>query len=183
MGKIFIQSIRFLIVMTLVTGVFYPLAVTFIGQGLFQSKAQGSLVKDQDRSVGSELLAQKFSAPDAFWPRPSNSDYQSVPTSASNLGPTSQKLSDRIMEARKIYLTEDSIPYELLLSSGSGLDPHLSPEAARFQIGRIARSSGISADLLKNLVEQMTEPSLLGVFGRPTVNVLKLNLALRQLRK
>jgi len=169
--------------MTLLTGVLYPLTVTIIGQTLFKDKANGSIVKVGSQNVGSELLAQKFSSQDTFWPRPSSSDFQSVPTGASNLGPTSQKLRDRITETAKSYSPNDKVPYELLLASGSGLDPHLSPEASKFQIKRIAAARGLKEEALESLIDQLTEPPSWGVLGRPRVNVLKLNLALQELRK
>lgn len=177
------QSIRSLFVMTLLTGALYPLAVTMIGQVLFKDKAYGSLLKVGGVNVGSELLAQKFLSQDSFWPRPSSSDFQIIPTGASNLGPTSQRLSDRIAQSAQSYTANDKIPFELLLASGSGLDPHLSPQAAKFQIQRISRARGLKDKVLEDLVDQLTEPPSWGVLGRPRVNVLKLNLALQELRK
>ncbi|MBP7843547.1 MAG: potassium-transporting ATPase subunit KdpC [Proteobacteria bacterium] len=183
MRTIFFQSIRSLALMTLLTGVLYPLAVTLVGQGIFREKANGSIVKHENLSVGSVLLAQKFSSEDYFWSRPSSSDYQSVPGGASNLGPTSQKLKDRIESARKSYGVDDNVPHELLLSSGSGLDPHISPETAKFQVPRIAAKRGLKKEVLEELIGQLTELPTWGVLGRPRVNVLKLNLAINEFRK
>lgn len=183
MRAIFLQSIRFLMLMILLTGVLYPLAITFLGQSFFKDKANGSVINIDNLAVGSELLAQKFLSQDSFWSRPSNSDYQSVPSGASNLGPTSKKLSDKIIEARKLYPSNLNVPYDLLLSSGSGLDPHISPEAARFQLARISSKSALSIEVLENLIEQHIELPTWGILGRPRVNVLNLNLALKALRK
>jgi K+-transporting ATPase ATPase C chain len=183
MRTIFVQSIRALLVMTLLTGTLYPLVVTLVGQGLFLEKTKGSVIKRGDQIIGSELLAQQFLAPESFWSRPSNSNYQSVPTGASNLGPTSQKLNDRIQESLKNYPNEKNVPYELLMTSGSGLDPHVSPGTAKFQVKRISESTGINPGTIENLIDELTEPSTGGVLGRPRVNVLKLNLALQALKK
>ncbi len=183
MKNIFLQSIRFLLLITLVTGVFYPLAVSLIGQGIFRAKANGSIVELKGVAIGSELLAQKFSSMDSFWPRPSSSDYQTLPSGASNLGPTSQKLNDRIHETLKNYSEGDKVPYELLLMSGSGLDPHISPESAKFQVKRVSANGGYATGELIKLIDELTESPSFRILGRARVNVLKLNLALKELRK
>lgn len=178
MKNILLQSIRALLVLTLITGVIYPLAVTLVGQSLFPVQAQGSLT-----SAGSALLAQKFSQNKYFWPRPSAGDYQTVASAASNLGPTSQKLKDRIAAERQRYPRDTEVPYELLMTSGSGLDPHISPSTAMYQAARVAQSRGMDPQVVADLITATSEMSTFGVLGRPRVNVLRLNLALDAVKK
>lgn len=176
--KLLIQSILLTIVFSVLTGVIYPLAITGISQVAFHDKANGSLVGRNGQPVGSELLAQKFESPRYFWPRPSAGDYGTVPSGASNLGPTSAALRSNVTaHAAKLGA---NAPADLLFASGSGLDPHISPEAARFQIARVATARGVSADQIAALVEKFVEPPQWGFLGEARVNVLKLNLALDQ---
>jgi K+-transporting ATPase ATPase C chain len=170
------KSLRAFIVFTLLVGVAYPLAITGIAQLLFHEKANGSLVVRDGNIVGSALLAQKNEDARLFWPRPSAADYATVPSGASNFGPTSAALKKQIAERAAKLGT--NAPADLLFASGSGLDPHISPEAARFQVGRVAAARSLPAERVRQLVEKFTEPATLGFMGQARVNVLLLNLAL-----
>jgi K+-transporting ATPase ATPase C chain len=168
----------------LLTGVAYPLAMTGLAQVLFPAKANGSMVKNEKGEVvGSELLAQGFSSPAYFQPRPSaagQNGYDGTSSSGSNYGPTSQKLKDRIAgdSARLKKDNAGDPPLELLTASGSGLDPHLSPESALWQLERVAHARGIAAERVRQVVEDHVEGRDLGFMGEPRINVLVLNLAL-----
>jgi len=186
MRKLFSQSLRALFVFTLITGVFYPLLVTGVAQTFFAKQANGTLIEMNRKIIGSELLAQKFQAANYFWPRPSANDYNAVPGGASNLGPTSLKLKGRVEESMKSFnVAHDNNlkPYDLLLTSGSGLDPHVTPETAAFQVTRVAEARKMSPEKLSELIESITEKPFLGLIGKSRVNVLKLNLALDQLER
>jgi len=183
----FLIALRATIVTLLLTGVLYPLVVTGIGQLFFPSAANGSFVADeQGRVVGSELIAQPFTQAGYFQPRPSaagDKGFDATSSSGSNFGPTSQKLRDRAAAGVERLRRENPgargpVPAELLTASGSGLDPHLSPEAALWQVPRIAAARGIAADRVRNLIVTETEPRTLGLLGEARVNVLLLNLAL-----
>jgi len=178
--KTIIQSLRIYIVLTLLTGILYPLAMTGIAQLLFPKQANGSRIVANGKLVGSDLLAQKFESQKYFWPRPSAADYATVASGASNKGPTSIDLKKSIDERRE-KLGNDA-PVDLLTASGSGLDPHISPEAARSQIQRVAVARKMSIQRISVLVDQTTEPPQFGFLGEPRVNVLRLNQALDQLR-
>ena len=180
-----------LLVLTVLTGVVYPLLVTAIAQVAFPRQANGSLVLMNGRVVGSMLLAQGSTNLANFWPRPSAAGFATVPSGASNKGPTSADLKRAVQERaaflrRAHQLPPDApVPADLLFASGSGLDPHISPQAARFQIARVAQARHFAAEQqqrLAQLVEQSIEPPQLGFLGEPRVNVLKLNLALDALR-
>lgn len=183
----FLPAIKVWLVLTLATGVIYPLAVTGIAQLVFPSRADGSLVKVNGQIVGSELIGQNFSDPKYFWSRPSAIDYNPLPSSGSNLGPTSRQLVEQVQQReralRLLYgLPADAeLPSDLLLASGSGLDPHISPEAAQLQIARVARVRDLPEDQIAALVEQYTELPQFGLLGEPRVNVLLLNIALDRL--
>ena len=133
--KVIFQSLRIYLVLTLLTGIVYPLAMTGVAQLFFPKQANGSRVIDQNKLVGSDLLAQKFENPKYFWPRPSAADFATLPSGASNKGPTSVDLKKSIDERRKQF--GDDAPVDLLTASASGLDPHISPNAARSQIARV----------------------------------------------
>ena len=187
MKTTFLPALRLLLGLTLLTGVAYPLAVTGLARLCFPRQSSGSLAIRHDKGVGSELLAQSFTNMTVFWPRPSATDFATVPSGASNKGPTSADLKKAIEERaamlRKAHgLASDTpVPPDLLTASGSGLDPHISPEAARFQMDRVARARGFDAarrEQLAQLVERHIEGPQLGFLGEPRVNVLKLNLAL-----
>jgi len=181
-------ALLILLIFILFTGIIYPLAITGMAQMIFPFQANGSLVMVDNEVVGSVLIGQAFNAPQYFWPRPSAVGYNPLPSSGSNLGPTSRVLSEQIQqreqELRSLYnLPADaSLPADLLFASGSGLDPHISPAAARLQIGRVAQARGLTEEQLAALVVQFIEPAQFGVLGEPRVNVLLLNLALDALQ-
>lgn len=183
-----ILALRFFLALTLLTGVVYPLAVTGIAQTLFAWRAGGSLVRVDGRVAGSDLLAQKFSAARYFWPRPSSADYTTVPSGASNQGWTSAQLKKAVAERRASLEAgggSQGIPSELLFASASGLDPHISPAAAFYQLDRVAAVRGFDADRrqkLLALIGQKTEAPIWGFLGQPRINVLQLNLALDSLQ-
>jgi K+-transporting ATPase ATPase C chain len=178
--KTIFQSLRIYIVLTLITGIIYPLAMTGIAQICFPKQANGSRVVENGQLIGSDLLAQKFESPRYFWPRPSAADFATLPSGASNKGPTSADLKKAIEERRAKFGSD--APVDLLTASGSGLDPHISPEGARSQIPRVAAAHNITIKKLSDLVDQTIEPPQFGFFGEPRVNVVHLNRALDQLR-
>jgi K+-transporting ATPase ATPase C chain len=177
---------RTTVVTLVLTGLIYPFAITGLAQILFPWRANGSLVTDeQGQIVGSELIGQGFTHPAYFQPRPSTAGagYDAAASSGSNLGPTSKKLQERVSQDLE-RLKESNpdapgpVPIELVTTSGSGLDPHLSPQAAQWQVPRIASVRGIAADRVRAVVEAYTEGRTFGLLGEPRVNVLLLNLAL-----
>jgi potassium-transporting ATPase KdpC subunit len=174
--KTILQSLRILLVLTALTGFAYPLLVTGIARIAFHDAATGSIVKQGDKAIGSALLAQKSESPKYFWPRPSGADFATVASGASNKGPTSADLVKSIAERREKF--GQDAPDELLTASGSGLDPHLSPAAARYQAPRVAAERKIAIEKVNSLIDQLAEAPQLGFLGEPRVNVLKLNLAL-----
>jgi len=195
-----VQQLRPALVMTLLLslllGLAYPLAITGIAQAVFPHQANGSLIRSADGTVvGSELIGQEFTSPQYFWGRPSvtvDADsgdarpYNAANTTASNLAPTNQKLIDAVRERATAYreahgLAADAqVPVDAVTSSGSGLDPHITPANAQIQVGRVAQARGVPADRVSALLAQNTEGRTLGLLGEPRVNVLKLNLALDQ---
>lgn len=169
---------------TLLLGVAYPLAMTGVGQALFPSAANGSPIVRDGQVVGSALIGQSFTRDDYFWGRPSaaGDGYNARASSGANLGPTSQALAERISaEAARYGVPANQIPVELLTTSGSGLDPHISPEAALFQAPRVAEARGLNIDSVRHLIEAHTETPIAGILGEMRVNVLQLNLALDEL--
>ena len=178
--KTTLQSIRIFLVLTLLTGIIYPLAMTGAAQLLFPKQANGSRIVENGNLIGSELLGQKFESPRYFWPRPSAADYATVASGASNKGPTSADLKKAIDERRTTFGTD--APVDLLTASGSGLDPHISPEGARSQVARVAAARSLSIQKVSELIDQTIEPPQFGFLGEPRVNVLRLNRALDQLR-
>jgi K+-transporting ATPase ATPase C chain len=169
--------------MTLITGVAYPLTVTGIAQLAFPEQANGSLVHDAKGEVrGSSLLAQNFDGPEWFQPRPSAASFATVASGASNLAPSNPALAERINKDAHRLATEGygKVPMALVTTSGSGLDPHLPPEAARFQIARISAERSLPADSLERLIEQHTERPLI---GPAVVNVLALNTELNEMTR
>ncbi|HUD82918.1 MAG TPA: potassium-transporting ATPase subunit KdpC [Candidatus Saccharimonadales bacterium] len=185
--KLLIQSILLTIIFTVLTGIIYPLAITGISQVAFHDQANGSLLVRDGKVVGSELLAQQFTGDKYFWPRPSAGSYATVPSGASNLGPTSQALQSNVTANAMAFRTGNKlaadapVPADMVFTSGSGLDPHISPEAARLQVARVAAARSMGADQVKALVEKFVESPQWGIFGEARVNVLRLNLALDEM--
>ena len=180
-----LPAVRITLVLTVLTGMIYPALVTGIAQAIFPKQANGSLIEVNGRVIGSELIGQKFSKPEYFQGRPSaaGDGYDAANSGASNLGPTSQKLVDRIKaDAEKFHKENPDfsgpIPADLLTASASGLDPHLSPASAAAQVARVAKARGITQDQAQQLVDRFTEARQLGFLGESRVNVLKLNIEL-----
>ena len=176
-----------LTIMTLLTGIAYPLAITGIGQMLMPQAANGSMSSKDDKIIGSSLIGQVWTSDKYFWGRPSaaGDGYNAAASSGSNLGPTSQKLMDRIKTASDklhISISAKLLPADAVTTSGSGLDPHISPEFAMLQISRVAKARNLGEDKIKALVDGQIEKPVAGIFGEPRVNVLLLNLALDGLR-
>jgi potassium-transporting ATPase KdpC subunit len=182
----FLIALRATIVTLVLTGLVYPLVVTGLAQVLFPSRADGSLIRDdKGQVVGSSLIGQGFAAPVYFQGRPSaaGSGHDAAASSGSNLGTTSKKLADRVAAEEKRLLAENPeagrpIPADLLSGSASGLDPHISPEAAIWQIPRVASARKLAPERIRTVVDTQIEGRDIGFLGEPRVNVLELNLAL-----
>ena len=175
-----------------VAGVIYPVVMTILAQVAFHGQANGSLVERDGKIIGSAMLAQQFQGTNYFWPRPSACGYGTGPSglvasSGSNLGPTSGPLSTNVLNNIAAFIngnnlpTNTVVPADMVFASGSGVDPHISPEAARLQIARVAASRGVSEDKVKALVDRFTEPPQWGFLGQARVNVLLLNAALDEM--
>jgi K+-transporting ATPase ATPase C chain len=175
-----------LVVLTVLTGLVYPLVVTGIGQALFPRQAKGSLIEPEGKAVGSALIGQPFASPKYFWSRPSATSpypYNAASSSGSNQGPLNPALADAVAGRIKALRDADpdnkaAVPADLVTASGSGLDPHISPAAAEYQVSRVARARNLDPGKVRDLVLQHTEGRQLGFLGEPRVNVLALNLAL-----
>jgi K+-transporting ATPase ATPase C chain len=183
MKKNLITAVLMTVVTTVLLGLIFPLVITGLAQLLFPRQANGELVARNGTTVGSSLIGQQFSSAGYFHSRPSSAGtgYDAGNSSGSNLGPTNQSLIARVQgDADRLQAENPGapIPIDLLTTSGSGLDPHISPEAAEFQVPRIARERGLSEDAVRNAVHQHTEQRQFGFLGEPRVNVLELNLAL-----
>jgi len=182
--KNFVTAILMTIVTTILLGLIYPLVVTGLAQVLFKDKANGQLIERNGAVIGSQIIGQPFSSPGYFRSRPSAAGavgYDAGASSASNLGPTNKKLIDRVKaDVEKLQAENPGkpIPVDLVTTSASGLDPHISPAAAEFQVPRVARERGMREDEVRRLVAAHTEGRQFGLLGEPRVNVLLLNLAL-----
>ena len=175
-----------LLIFTVITGLIYPLFITMVAQIIFPIKANGSLIIKNHKIIGSELLGQEFKNPKYFWGRVSLTDnypYNTMFSGGSNLGPNSLQLKlnirSSVIKIKQADLNNNlPIPIELVTASSSGLDPHISPTAALYQISRIAKLRNMPESNLKKLIDQFTEKSQFGLFGGPKINVLKINIAL-----
>jgi K+-transporting ATPase ATPase C chain len=182
------NALVFLLLLTLVTGVIYPLAVTAVAQGLFAHTANGSVMERDGKALGSELIGQAFTNPKYFWPRPSATapfTYNAAASGASNFGPDNPDLADAVKQRVAALRAADpgnttAVPVDLVTTSASGLDPHISPAAAQYQAHRVAKLRGIGEEKIAVLIAAATEGRQLGILGEPRVNVLRLNLALDQ---
>lgn len=182
------QAIRIFLFMTLLTGIVYPLLITGMASLIFPHRAGGSVIEKDGRPIGSMLIGQSFANPKYFWPRPSATNYEAMPSGGSNLGPTSNSLKETISKRRRALQTANGvdveIPADLLFASASGLDPHITPAAARYQVGRIATARHLDGKTKTDiflLIDKLTEPPTFGLLGEPRINVLLLNLALDSL--
>lgn len=172
-----------LLLMTLLLGILYPLAILGIGQAIMPGQANGSLIREGDHVVGSRLIGQSFTAPGYFHGRPSaaGDGYDASASSGSNLGPTSRALIDRVRAAAPATGLAGNIPADLVTASGSGLDPHLSPAAASAQVARVARTRGLPEQQVRSLLAASVEHPFAGIIGQPRVNLLALNRQLDRL--
>jgi K+-transporting ATPase ATPase C chain len=185
MWQQFMPALRIALVMTLFTGVLYPILVTSIAQLVFPNLADGSLIVRNGQVIGSDLLGQSFTRPEYFHPRPSaaGKGYDATASGGSNLGPTSAKLIERVKESVTAYRTANpeagvGVPPDAVLASGSGLDPHITPDNAALQAPRVAKARGVPPGRVLEVVQQLQEGRDLGFLGEPRVNVLRLNIAL-----
>lgn len=185
--KHLLAAIRINIVFMIFLGLGYPLIMTLVSKGLFPDKANGSTISREGKVLGSSLIGQKFEKADYFWSRPSAIDYNPLPSGGSNLGLQSEALK-KVMEERKRRLMaahpeSGEPPQDLLFTSASGLDPHISPEAARYQILRVAKARLLDPLKVTEFVERHIEARQWGFFGEPAVNVLRLNTALDEMQE
>lgn len=181
MWRQMLPALRMTALLTVLTGLIYPGVVTVACQALFPNQANGSLLERDGKVIGSALLGQSFTNARYFHPRPSaagSEGYDSSASGGSNLGPTSQKLIDRIRAAKQAEGVTDAIPADMLTASASGLDPHISPASARKQIARVAQARHLPESAVTKLIGEFTKDRDLGLLGEPRVNVLLLNLAL-----
>ena len=187
-----IIALKFLLGMTILTGIIYPLFITGVAQLSYPSKANGSLIMKDGKIIGSDLIGQNFDSSIYFWSRPSAIGYNPIPSGASNYGPTSDTLKKQVTARRILFAAKNSmtdimaIPKEMIFASGSGLDPQISPEAAMLQLERVATARKLDdtkKQQLQKLIKNLTEELQFSLFGERRINVLLLNLELIQLNK
>lgn len=186
MSRLIRNAVSMLLVMTLITGIAYPLLATGVAQALFPHQANGSLIEKNGKPIGSELIGQYFDDPKYFWGRPSATapqPYNGMGSNGSNLGPTNPALRDAVQQRIDALRKADPgntspVPADLVTASASGLDPEISPAATQYQVARVARARHLSEEQVKTLVAKFTQGRQLGLLGEPRVNVLQLNLAL-----
>ena len=185
------KTIKFLFILTFLTGIIYPIFITSLSRIIFPDKAEGSLIISDGRVIGSELIGQKFDSVAYFWSRPSAIDYSPIPSGASNLGPTSDKLLKMAKERKARFINENfldsniTIPAEMIHASASGLDPHISPNAALLQVERICKVRNFSSDekqTLLSIIDKQTEKPQYLIFGEERINILLLNLELDKIQ-
>jgi K+-transporting ATPase ATPase C chain len=180
--KTFREALVVFVAMTILTGVAYPLAMTFVGQTVFSHKANGSLIERDGKIVGSELIGQAFTSPRYFWSRPSAASYNGGASTGSNLGPTNpaqiEAVKQRAADLKAAHSVDAEVPIDLVTASASGLDPDITPAAADYQIARVAQARNLEEQKVRELVASHTQGRTFGVLGEPCVNVLQLNLAL-----
>jgi len=185
-------ALKFLLVMTILTGIIYPLVMTGLAQVAFPSKSNGSLILKDGKVIGSELIGQKFDSSIYFWSRPSSIGYNPIPSGASNYGPTNDTLKKLIDTRREVFAKNNSIdnmmdvPLEMIFASGSGLDPHISPSAAQLQVERIAQARNFDSNQKQKLTEtvkNLTEKPQFLILGEERINVLNLNIELDRINQ
>ena len=189
MIKHIINTIIVYAALTIITGILYPMAVTGLAQFFFPYQANGSMIKINEKAIGSELIGQNFSDPKYFWSRPSATTpaYNSAASSGSNLGPLNPDLTDVVKKRIELLQIADPdnktlVPIDLVTTSGSGLDPHVSPASAYYQLKRISKIRGIDENQIQALINQSIEKRQWGILGEPRINVLQLNLKLDELK-
>ena len=183
MKKNLVTAVLMTAATTILLGIIYPLVVTALAQLIFPDKANGQLIVSNGQVTGSRIIGQAFTGPGYFHSRPSaaGAGYDAANSGGSNLGPTNRKLIDRVRQGRARLEAEEHarpVPIDLVTTSASGLDPHISPAAAEFQVRRVARARGLGEDFVRQLVLRHTQPRQFGFLGEPRVNVLELNLEL-----
>jgi K+-transporting ATPase ATPase C chain len=189
MSRHLLPALRLLLLLTFLTGLVFPLAVTVVGQLIFPRQANGSLLVEDGEAIGSAFIGQQFDGPRYFWSRPSVTEppYNAAASAGLNLAPTSSELVRTVTERVAALRAADpgnetAIPVDLVTASGSGLDPHISVAAALYQAPRVAAARGLEADTVTALIYEIAEPRQLGILGEPRVNVVRLNLALDRLQ-
>ncbi|MGB9780179.1 potassium-transporting ATPase subunit KdpC [Caldanaerobacter sp.] len=184
MGEEVKKAIKFTLILMIILGLVYPFVMTGLANLLFPYQSKGSIIKIDGKPVGSELIGQKFTDPRWFMGRPSAVDYEATSSGGTNYALSNPKFHEEVEKNIEDFLKKNpgvkrsDIPADIITSSGSGLDPHISPEAAYLQVKRVAEANGLPEEIVKKLVDKNIEGRFLGIFGEPRVNVLKLNLSL-----